>query len=62
MSTVPEIIAGRILGMSVVGISLISNLATGITGQKLSHTEVTETASRVKRQFSNLMKHILLEI
>ncbi len=62
MSTVPELIAGRILGMSVVGISLISNLATGITGQKLSHSEVTETASRVKKQFSNLMKHILLEI
>jgi purine-nucleoside phosphorylase len=62
MSTVPEIVAARTLGMKVAGISLISNLATGITGQKLSHTEVTETAARVKKRFSDLMKNILLDV
>lgn len=62
MSTVPEIVAAKKLGMMVAGISLISNLATGITGEKLSHAEVTETATRVKKRFSNLMKNILIDL
>lgn len=62
MSTVPEIVAAKLLGMKVAGISLISNLATGITGEKLSHTEVTETATRVKKRFSSLMKNILVNL
>lgn len=62
MSTVPEIVAGRSLGMRVAGISLISNLGTGITGQKLSHEEVTETAENVKVSFAALMKEVILRI
>ncbi|MCI0563141.1 MAG: purine-nucleoside phosphorylase [Nitrososphaera sp.] len=62
MSTVPEILAARQLGMHVAGISLISNLATGITGEKLSHSEVTNTANRVKRTFTQLMKNFLMEV
>ncbi|HEY4612332.1 MAG TPA: purine-nucleoside phosphorylase [Bacteroidota bacterium] len=62
MSTVPEILAAKQLGMKVAGISLISNLATGMTGEKLSHTEVTRTAKMVKRGFTSLMKEILLRI
>lgn len=62
MSTVPEIVAAKQLGMKVAGISLISNLATGITGEKLSHAEVTETATRVKNRFSGLMKNILINL
>lgn len=40
MSTVPETIAARALGMEVVAMSLVTNLAAGITGEKLDHTEV----------------------
>lgn len=62
MSTVPEIVAAASLKMKVVGISLISNLATGITGEKLSHQEVTETANRVKERFTRLLKEFLLRL
>lgn len=60
MSTVPEIIEANRLGMRVVGISLISNLATGISAAKLSHAEVTDTANRVKASFTNLMREFIL--
>ena len=62
MSTVPEVLIALSLGMKVAGISLISNLATGITGEKLSHAEVTKTADRVKQGFTFLMKQILLSL
>jgi len=62
MSTVPEISAAAALGMDVVALSLISNLATGISPSKLSHDEVTETADRVKQQFATLLKHVLIEL
>ena len=62
MSTVPEIVEANASGMKVVGISLISNLATGITGEKLSHEEVTETANRVKETFTRLMREFLLRL
>jgi purine-nucleoside phosphorylase len=62
MSTVPEIVTAASLGMKVVGISLISNLATGITGEKLSHEEVTDTANLVKQKFTQLMSTFLLTV
>jgi purine-nucleoside phosphorylase len=62
MSTVPEIIRARDLGMRVAGISLISNLATGLSPSKLSHQEVTETANRVKARFVSLMRRVLVSI
>jgi purine-nucleoside phosphorylase len=60
MSTVPEILEANTLGMRIVGISLISNLAAGISASKLSHEEVTETANRVKVSFTNLLREFLL--
>ncbi len=60
MSTVPEIIRARALGMKVAGISLISNMAAGMTGEKLSHEEVNQTAQRVKESFTELMKGAIL--
>lgn len=62
MSTVPEIVKARRLGMNVLGISLISNLATGLAKQKLSHEEVNETANRVKKSFTKLMTDLVLSL
>ncbi|MFA6456524.1 MAG: purine-nucleoside phosphorylase [Bacteroidota bacterium] len=62
MSTVPEIIAAHHLGMKVVGISCITNMATGISATKLSHDEVTETANRVKKDFTRLVSEIIFGI
>ena len=57
MSTVPEAIAARQCGMNVVAISCITNLAAGISGNKLSHAEVFETAARVKALAAQLLKN-----
>ena len=62
MSTVPEIVLAHALKMRAAGISLISNLATGISNTKLSHEEVSETADKVKEKFAALMKSVLLKI
>jgi purine-nucleoside phosphorylase len=57
MSTVPEAIAARQCGLRVAGISCITNLAAGIGKDKLSHTEVLETAERVKKSGAQLIKN-----
>lgn len=62
MSTVPEIYTSYSLKMKTIGISLISNLAAGISQNKLSHAEVTQTANNVKEQFSELMETFILSI
>ena len=55
MSTVPEVIVARAIGMRVAGISCITNLASGISPHPLSHTEVLETTTRVAQQFETLV-------
>src|SRR5687768_8954902 len=59
MSTVPEVCVARHMGARVIGISCITNQAAGITGQELSHDEVTETAARVRSVFEGLLDGIL---
>lgn len=59
MSTVHEVIAANHLGMEVLGISCITNLAAGLSAHKLSHAEVKETATRVERAFSGLVLDLL---
>ena len=59
MSTVPEVCVARHMGARVIGISCITNQAAGISGQELSHDEVTETASRVRVTFETLLDAIL---
>nr|WP_308550955.1 purine-nucleoside phosphorylase [uncultured Peptostreptococcus sp.] len=56
MSTVPEVIVARYCGMKVFGISCITNMAAGITGENLNHEEVIDTTDRVKSKFSSLVK------
>ena len=60
MSTVPEVIVARHMGAEVLGLSCVTNLAAGVTGEKLSHDEVTETADRVSQQFMALLDQIVL--
>jgi len=57
MSTVPEAIVTRQCGLRVAGISCITNLAAGISKDKLSHSEVLETAERVKKSGASLIKN-----
>ena len=59
MSTVPEVIAAVHMGARVLGLSCCTNLAAGVTGEKLSHAEVTETATRVRDQFIALLSRII---
>lgn len=62
MSTVPEIVLAAELGMRVGAISLISNMAAGLSEGRLSHEEVAETASRVKEVFKALLEETILRI
>jgi purine-nucleoside phosphorylase len=59
MSTVPEAIAARHMGMEVLGISCITNMAAGVLPQPLVHDEVMETARRVRGPFTSLLEGII---
>ncbi len=59
MSTVHEVIAASHLGLEVVGISCITNLAAGISSVKLSHNDVKDTATSVEAAFSGLIIDLL---
>jgi purine-nucleoside phosphorylase len=54
MSTVPEVIALRQLGVRVAAVSCITNLAAGRSTEPLSHTDVEATAARVRNEFIQL--------
>ncbi len=59
MSTVAEVIAARHMGMKVLAISCVTNMAAGILDQPLSHAEVMETGERVKTIFEALLRAVL---
>jgi purine-nucleoside phosphorylase len=62
MSTVPEVIAARHSGMRVLGISCVTNAAAGVLDQPLDHSEVLETAERVKGQFIGLLRAVIPDL
>lgn len=62
MSTVPEAIAARHMGMEVLGVSCITNMAAGVLPQPLHHDEVMETARRVRGQFIALLEGIVEQL
>ncbi len=62
MSTACEAVAAHHAGMRVCGISCISNMAAGVTGEKLSHEEVQETADRTADLFRKLVTAGILAI
>jgi purine-nucleoside phosphorylase len=59
MSTVPEVIVANYLGMRVLAISCVTNMAAGILPQKLDHKEVMETADRVRDTLIQFLKALL---
>ncbi len=59
MSTVPEAIAARHMGMRVLAIACVTNLAAGLSRSKISHEEVVETGRRVQKQLESLLAAII---
>ena len=62
MSTVHDLIAAKYLGMEILGISCLTNMATGLAEKKLSHDDVTLTADKVKSEFIKLIGGIINSI
>jgi purine-nucleoside phosphorylase len=59
MSTVPEVIAANHCGLKVLGISCITNMASGITQRPLSHSEVIKTTEQANSRFTLLLKSVI---
>ncbi len=62
MSTVPETIAANYLGMKVLGISCVTNMAAGVQRQKLVHNEVLECGARVQEALSSLLNAVIIRL
>ena len=59
MSTVPEAIVARHMGMRVVGISCITNLAAGVSDEPVDHSQVMATGEQVREQFTELLRRVI---
>lgn len=59
MSTVPEVIAARHMGLRVLAISCVTNMASGILDQEIDHGGVIEAANRVRKEFVSLLHAVI---
>jgi len=59
MSTVPETIVARHMGMEVLGLSCVTNLAAGLGATQLSHEEVFEIGRQVEQRLARLLERIV---
>lgn len=62
MSTVPEVIVARAIGIRVAGISCVTNLASGISPHPLSHAEVLDTTKLVAERFEALVERFVAHL
>jgi purine-nucleoside phosphorylase len=62
MSTVHEVIIARHMGLEVLGLSLVTNMAAGVLDQPLNHEEVMETGRRAEKQFTSLLTALIPQI
>ena len=62
MSTVHEVIVARHMGIEVLGISLVTNMAAGVTGETIHHEDVMEIGRRVEQQFTGLLTAIVPQL
>lgn len=59
MSTVPEAIVARHMGLEVLGISCITNMAAGLSDEPINHEEVMATGNRVRETFTQLLQRVI---
>jgi purine-nucleoside phosphorylase len=62
MSTVHEVIVARHMGIEVLGLSLVTNMAAGVTGETIHHEDVMEIGRRVEQQFTGLLTALVPQI
>lgn len=62
MSTVPEAIVARHMGLKVLGISCITNMAAGISETPINHAEVMETGQKVRETFTHLLRRVIAKV
>jgi purine-nucleoside phosphorylase len=62
MSTVHEVIVARHMGIEVLGISLVTNMAAGVSGETIHHEDVMEIGRRVEQQFTGLLTALVPQI
>jgi purine-nucleoside phosphorylase len=62
MSTVHEVIVARHMGLEVLGLSLVTNMAAGVLDEVINHEEVMEIGRRVEAQFTSLVKALIPQV
>jgi purine-nucleoside phosphorylase len=62
MSTVHEVIVARHMGLEVLGISLVTNMAAGVLDEAINHEEVMETGKKVEAQFTSLLTALIPQV
>ena len=62
MSTVHEVLIARHMGLEVLGLSLVTNMAAGVVDRVIHHEEVMEMGTRVEAQFTALVKALVHQV